>query len=96
MHDPVVPGITLAGHEPRRRLAHELDRPLVLEEEVVGQLADRRWPLAGVAPNGKKKLVPGIAAGSAIVPEAPLVQPPGTPWGVGWPPPGDEHFGRRS
>ena len=78
MHDPVVPGVTLAGHEPRRRCpVHELDRPVGLKEEAVGQLAGRRWPVAGVAPDGKKKLVPGIAAGSAMVPEAPLVQTTG-------------------
>ena len=70
--------ITLTRHAARRRCpVHELDRPLVLEEEVVGHLADRRWPVAGVAPDGKKKLVPGIAAGSAMVPEAPLVQTTG-------------------
>jgi hypothetical protein len=32
---------------------------VVLEEKVVGELADRGWPVPGVAPDGKEKLVLG-------------------------------------
>src|SRR5437879_13458928 len=53
--DPVVPGVALTRHEARRRCSvHELDRPVVLEEEVVGQRADRGWPATGGPPRGQR------------------------------------------
>ena len=75
-HDAVIGGVGLAAHEPRSLSSvEELDRGVMAEQEMVGEVAD--GGIAVVPPDGEQQLVLGRGeAGGLGLLLAPVEEPP--------------------